>query len=81
MPDTPRAIRIPDALWWSALEKARANGDTVSDIVRVALEKYAVCDECHGKGWVWDAPPNGGKRRVRDACGVCSGDGLYTPGE
>ena len=40
MPDTPRAIRIPDALWQAALAKAEANGDTVSDIVRRALERY-----------------------------------------
>jgi predicted DNA-binding protein len=37
---TPRAIRIPDDLWQAALEKAEANGDTVSDIVRRALERY-----------------------------------------
>jgi predicted DNA-binding protein len=40
MPDTPRAIRVPDDLWQAALEKAEANGDTVSDIVRRALERY-----------------------------------------
>jgi predicted DNA-binding protein len=37
---TPRAIRIPDDLWEAALAKAEANGDTVSDIVRRALERY-----------------------------------------
>ena len=40
MPDTPRAIRIPDDLWQTALDKAHANGDTLSDIVRRALERY-----------------------------------------
>lgn len=40
MPDTPRAIRIPDDLWFAALEKARANGDTLSDVVRAALARY-----------------------------------------
>ena len=40
MPDTPRAIRIPDDLWAAALEKAAANGDTVSEIVRKALARY-----------------------------------------
>jgi hypothetical protein len=40
MPDTPRAIRIPDDLWQAALDKAHANGDTLSDIVRRALERY-----------------------------------------
>jgi predicted DNA-binding protein len=37
---TPRAIRIPDDLWEAALAKAEANGETVSDIVRRALERY-----------------------------------------
>lgn len=40
MSDTPRAIRIPDELWFAALEKARANGDTLSDVVRAALARY-----------------------------------------
>jgi predicted DNA-binding protein len=40
MPDTPRAIRIPDELWHAALDKAAEKGDTVSDIVRRALERY-----------------------------------------
>jgi hypothetical protein len=40
VPDTPRAIRIPDDLWQAALDKAHANGDTLSDIVRRALERY-----------------------------------------
>jgi len=40
MPDTPRAIRIPDDLWQAALDKAHANGDTLSDVVRRALERY-----------------------------------------
>ena len=37
---TPRAIRIPDDLWQAALAKAEANGETVSDVVRRALERY-----------------------------------------
>jgi predicted CopG family antitoxin len=40
MPDTPRAIRIADDLWQAALAKAEENGDTVSDVVRRALERY-----------------------------------------
>ena len=40
MPDTPRAVRIPDALWQAALEKAHANGETLSEVVRRALERY-----------------------------------------
>ena len=37
---TPRAIRIPDDLWEAALEKAHANGETLSEVVRRALERY-----------------------------------------
>ena len=40
MPDTPRAIRIPDDLWDAALAKAAERGETVSEIVRKALERY-----------------------------------------
>jgi hypothetical protein len=40
MPDTPRAIRIPDALWRAALAKSQERGETVSDVVRRALERY-----------------------------------------
>jgi hypothetical protein len=40
MPDTPRAIRIPDDLWQAALDRAHANGETLSEVVRRALERY-----------------------------------------
>jgi antitoxin component of RelBE/YafQ-DinJ toxin-antitoxin module len=41
MPETtPRAIRIPDDLWENAKAATEANGDTVSDVVRRALERY-----------------------------------------
>jgi hypothetical protein len=40
MPDTPRAIRIPDALWQAALARAQERDETVSDVVRRALERY-----------------------------------------
>jgi hypothetical protein len=40
MPDTPRAIRIPDGLWQAALAKAQDRDETVSDVVRRALERY-----------------------------------------
>jgi len=40
MSDTPRAIRISDELWSAALAKAKERGETVSDIVRKALERY-----------------------------------------
>jgi len=40
MPDIPKSIRIPDDLWRAAMDKAHANGDTLSEIVRRALERY-----------------------------------------
>jgi hypothetical protein len=40
MPDMPRAVRVPDALWQAALAKAHANNETLSDVVRRALERY-----------------------------------------
>ena len=40
MPMTSRAIRISDDLWTSSLAATRANGDTVSRVVRAALERY-----------------------------------------
>lgn len=45
MPDerhTPlRSIRIPDATWHAAQAKAKERGESVSDVVRRALERYA----------------------------------------
>ena len=35
-----RAIRIPDDEWQAAQEMARANGETVSEVVRRALRRY-----------------------------------------
>lgn len=41
MPNTrPKAIRIPDDLWTAALEKAQAEGRTLTDVVVKALERY-----------------------------------------
>lgn len=41
MPETtPRAIRIPDDLWAAALEKAQAEGTTVTAVVLRALQRY-----------------------------------------
>lgn len=41
MASTPlRAIRIPDDLWRAALDKAGDKGETVTDVVRRALERY-----------------------------------------
>jgi predicted DNA-binding protein len=37
---TPRAIRIPDDLWAAALNKATEREETVSEVVREALERY-----------------------------------------
>lgn len=40
-PKTPlRAIRISDELWLAAQAKAADNNESVSDVVRGALEKY-----------------------------------------
>lgn len=46
MPNQPRAdnptraIRVSDGLWHAAQEKAAERGETVSDVVRRALERY-----------------------------------------
>jgi hypothetical protein len=42
MPDgTPlRNVRVPDDLWQSAMAKALDRGETLSDVIRRALEKY-----------------------------------------
>lgn len=40
-PKTPlRSFRIPDATYKAAQEKAREKGESVSDVVRKALERY-----------------------------------------
>ncbi len=46
MPNKPRpgnparAIRVEDELWKAAQAKAAERGETVSDVVRRALERY-----------------------------------------
>lgn len=46
MPNQPRkdnparAIRVPDDLWKRARERAAEKGETVSEVVRRALERY-----------------------------------------
>lgn len=46
MPNQPRAdnparaIRVPDGLWHAAQAKAAERGETVSEVVRRALERY-----------------------------------------
>jgi predicted transcriptional regulator len=40
-PKTPaRNVRISDDLWRAAQERAEAKGETVSDVIRRALERY-----------------------------------------
>lgn len=40
-PGTPRrTIRIPDDLWDAAVAKAEERGESVSDVIRKALERY-----------------------------------------
>ena len=36
----PRSIRIPDPLWEAAKAKAAERGETVTDVVVRALERY-----------------------------------------
>ncbi len=40
MPTPIRAVRIPDEVWQAALEKARAEGTTVTAVVLAALQRY-----------------------------------------
>lgn len=41
-PKTPlRSFRIPDEVYKAAQEKAAERGESVSDVVRKALERYA----------------------------------------
>lgn len=40
-PKTPqRTVRVPDEVWERAKARAEARGETVSDVVRRALERY-----------------------------------------
>jgi predicted HicB family RNase H-like nuclease len=40
-PKTPqRTVRVPDDVWERAKVRAEARGETVSDVVRRALERY-----------------------------------------
>lgn len=41
-PKTPaRAVRIPDELWRAVQDQAARQGETVTDVIRRALEAYA----------------------------------------
>lgn len=40
-PKTPqRTVRVPDDVWRAALENASANGETVTDVIIRALNRY-----------------------------------------
>jgi predicted HicB family RNase H-like nuclease len=40
-PKTPsRNVRVPDDLWHAAMSKALDRGESLSDVIRRALEKY-----------------------------------------
>ncbi len=36
----PKAVRVPDDVWQAALDKARAEGTTVTAVVVAALRRY-----------------------------------------
>lgn len=36
-----RTVRVPDNEWGPAMERARQNGETMTDVVRRALRRYA----------------------------------------
>lgn len=37
---TRRSVRVSDDLWTAATEKATERGESVSDVIRRALERY-----------------------------------------
>jgi len=39
-PMKTRVVRVPDALWEAAKERADERGETVSDAIRKFLERY-----------------------------------------
>lgn len=40
-PKTPaRSVRVPDALWQAAKERADVKGETVTDVLLRALQRY-----------------------------------------
>lgn len=41
MSDTPlRSVRVPDAIWQAAREKADTRGDTLTAVIVSALKRY-----------------------------------------
>jgi purine-nucleoside phosphorylase len=47
---TPRAIRISDELWQEAKAVAERRSETISDVVRVALELYITAPDADKRG-------------------------------
>jgi hypothetical protein len=41
VPTTPRSLRIADDVWRAALERARSDGTTLTDVVETYLRRYA----------------------------------------
>ena len=39
-PMVPRQVRVPEKLWDSAKEAAEKNDETISDVIRRALDTY-----------------------------------------
>jgi predicted DNA binding CopG/RHH family protein len=39
-PTPLRNVRVPDDLWQAAMSKASDRGETLSEVIRRALEKY-----------------------------------------
>lgn len=44
-----RTVRVPDDLWEAAQKAAEAKGETVSDVIRRALEQYVAESEKDSK--------------------------------
>lgn len=37
----PRSVRVPDPIWQAAIERAKAEGTTVTAVILAALTRYA----------------------------------------
>ncbi len=40
MPEVPKSVRVPDDLWHRALAAARSRDESLSQVIRAALERY-----------------------------------------
>jgi predicted DNA binding CopG/RHH family protein len=55
MPNQPRddnparAVRVPDPLWDAAKARAAERGETVSDLIRRALQRYVARSDTPGR--------------------------------